>query len=390
MLTDHNATYIFIDQAFIIAIGLLLGCRRRERKLKHTLARKSQVKTLVDDIGSFPLPAGVNKESFERAYIKARRAIISGKGIKKGDFLYDNFHRVIVDSFRKKCATGLDIVNYPQHYDMYKQITDLIHDSMDRGTFLVDENSAVIPEVSVLKQEAKELHEELGREVQLRVCITGPLELYLRIVGTIPYEDVLIAFAETVKRFARNSILNAKHIKTMVVSLDEPSLGFQEISMDRNALLNVLGKAFAFAGVTKQIHLHSSSRSAEILDVEALDVLSFEYGATPSNIESLSKKMLELSDKQLRVGITRTDIDAIRAELHDRGVVEPRWEQMVDSEETIRKRFAVIKRKFEERLAFVGPDCGLGGWPTQEAAQFLLKRTVDAVRGANDSPNVTT
>jgi methionine synthase II (cobalamin-independent) len=35
-------------------------------------------------------------------------------------------------------------------------------------------------------------------------------------------------------------------------------------------------------------------------------------------------------------------------------------------------------------MTFTGPDCGLGGWPTQEAAQLLLTRTVKAVKTARE------
>jgi len=108
-------------------------------------------------------------------------------------------------------------------------------------------------------------------------------------------------------------------------------------------------------------------------------VLSFEYAASPRNIESVSPKMLEEADKRLRVGISRTDIDSIIAELHEKDVTKPMAEQLVEEEETIRKRFMKVKEKYGDSVSFTGPDCGLGGWPTQEAAQLLLKRTVNAV-----------
>jgi 5-methyltetrahydropteroyltriglutamate--homocysteine methyltransferase len=53
---------------------------------------------------------------------------------------------------------------------------------------------------------------------------------------------------------------------------------------------------------------------------------------------------------------------------------------MVESEAAIRERFAGAKEKFGERLAFAGPDCGLGSWPSQEAALLLLKTTAAAVK----------
>jgi methionine synthase II (cobalamin-independent) len=49
----------------------------------------------------------------------------------------------------------------------------------------------------------------------------------------------------------------------------------------------------------------------------------------------------------------------------------------------MRKRYATAKKKYGDRMTFSGPDCGLGGWPTQEAAELLLKRTVNAVKSHN-------
>lgn len=338
--------------------------------------------TLVDDIGSFPLPPKTNRRRFNKAYVLAREAIINGKDVKRDEFLLNNFYRVIIDSFRKKCDAGLDVVNYPQHYDMHKQFTDIIHKAMDKGTYVVDKKEVIIPEVYVIKDEAKRLSEETGSKVSLRVCITGPMELYLKEIGTAPYRDVLLMFAETVNLFAKNSVLNSKYVKTEVIALDEPSFGFRDVTADRDTLLDVLEKAFDFKGVKKHIHLHSPSRVLDVLDVKNLDVLSFEYAASPQNIETVSKEILEKADKQIRVGISRTDIDSITAELHDKGIAKPTHEQLVESEEVIKKRFCIAKEKYGELMTFAGPDCGLGGWPTQEAAQLLLKRTVNVVKSA--------
>jgi 5-methyltetrahydropteroyltriglutamate--homocysteine methyltransferase len=338
--------------------------------------------TVVDDVGSFPLPLHLDRELFNSAYVLARKAIINGKSVKKDQFLLNNFYRVIIDSFKKKCDTGLDVINYPQHYDMYKQFTDVIKEAMDKGTYTVDEKHAIIPEVHVIGEEARELCEEAGKKVLLRVCVTGPMELYLRVIGTTPYRDILLMFGETVRRFAKNAILDSKYVKTEVVSVDEPSFGFQDIPTDKDTTLDVLEKASDFTGVTRQIHLHSSSRIAEILEVKNLDVLSFEYAASPRNIEAVPRKKLEMADKHIRVGISRTDIDSIRAELYEKRITRPEQEQLVEKEETIRKRLVAAKEKYGDRMTFTGPDCGLGGWPTQEAAQLLLRRTVNVVKSA--------
>jgi len=335
--------------------------------------------TIVDDIGSFPLPSDINRELFDKAYILARKALNNGKNPKNEKFLEKNFYKIIVDSFIKKIRSGLDVINYPQHYDIHRQFTEVIHEAMSKGTYIVEERKAIIPEVYVISQEAKMLSEIYGRKIFLRVCVTGPIELYLKVVGKTVYSDILLMFAETVRRFAKNSILNTKHIKTEVVSLDEPSFGFQDLQADRDMILDVMEKAFSFKRAVKQIHLHSVSRIREVLDVENLDVVSLEYAASPKNIEAVSRELLEKLDKNIRVGIVRTDIDAIIAELYEKGVTKPRLEQIVENERNIRRRFLTAKAKFRDRLTFTGPDCGLGGWPSQEAAQLLLKRTVSAV-----------
>jgi 5-methyltetrahydropteroyltriglutamate--homocysteine methyltransferase len=336
--------------------------------------------TLVDDIGSFPLPTGANRETYNKAYKLARDALVDGRDVRKDEFLLKNFYEITLGAFKRKLASGLDVINYPQQYDGIRQVGDVIHVAMAEGSFLVEEKQAFLPEVQLISEEARSLSEEFGKRIPLRVSLFGPLEQYLREVGTIPYSDVLESFAETIQRFAKNSILNSKYVKTEVVSIDEPSFGFLNISAGSDVICQVLEKAFDFQGAVRQIHLHSASRLPDLLEVENIDVLSFEYAASPKNIESVSRKMLEDADKQIRVGVSRTDIDSIMAELNDKGVTKPTAEQLVESKEVIKKRYASAKEKYGDRMTFTGPDCGLGGWPSQEAAQLLLKKTVDAVK----------
>ena len=84
-----------------------------------------------------------------------------------------------------------------------------------------------------------------------------------------------------------------------------------------------LEKAYDFQGPIKQIHLHFASGIHDLLAVKGLDVLSFEYAASPKNIEAVPKSILEKADKQIRVGISRTDIDTIWAELYEKGITKP-------------------------------------------------------------------
>jgi 5-methyltetrahydropteroyltriglutamate--homocysteine methyltransferase len=338
------------------------------------------MKALVDDIGSFPLPSNIKREDYSRAYEAAREAIAKGDDPSKDDFIQKNFYSVVVESFKKKIATGLDVINFPQHYSGIKQVGDAIHTAMEKGSFVVDQERAFLPEIYVLNREAKRLSEEVGRKIQLRVSIFGPIEQYLSEIGATAYPDVLDGFAQTINRFAKNSILNNKYIETRVISIDEPSLGHSSFSGSSELVRQTLEKAYDFVGPTRQIHLHFASAVYDLLSVKGLDVLSFEYAASPKNIEEVSKGMLEKADKQIRVGIARTDIDSIWAELYEKGITQPSPEQIVDNVETIQKRYRFAKEKYGEQMTFTGPDCGLGSWPTQEAAALLLERTVKAVK----------
>jgi 5-methyltetrahydropteroyltriglutamate--homocysteine methyltransferase len=340
--------------------------------------------TLVDDVGSFPLPANVDGKLFEEAYRIARKATIEGKHVGKDEHLLNIFNNVVIGSFMKKVEVGLDIVNYPQHYDMHRQLADPLRESMNEGTYLINQERAMLPEVHVIGSEAKRLCEETGGKVQLRVCMMGPIELYLTEIGSVVHEDILKIFAENVNRFAKDSILSSKYVQTVEVSLDEPSFGFQDIFTDRETIQSTLETAFSFDGTTRQIHLHSPSKITDLLNVTNIDVLSIEYAASPKNIDSVSKAMLDKADKQVRVGVSRTDINSIMAELYEKGITKPGAEQMVEDERIMQKRFENAKAKYGDRMTFTGPDCGLGGWPTQEAAQLLLARTVKAVKTASD------
>ncbi|XHH10352.1 MAG: hypothetical protein ACFCUE_06900 [Candidatus Bathyarchaeia archaeon] len=337
---------------------------------------------LIDDIGSFPLPTGIKRDVFAEAYLKTREAIINGQDPTADEFTQKNFCQVVVDSFRKKLQCGLDVVNFPQQFSGLRQVGDAVHEAMAKGSFVVDENKAILPEVYVLNRYAKELSEEFGKKILLRVSIFGPLEQYLNEVGATAYPDVLEGFAQTINRYAKNAILNNKYIETRVISIDEPSYGHTNLTATPELIVETLEKAYDFQGPTRQIHLHFTGGIRNLLNVKGLDVLSFEYAASPRNIGDVPKSMLEEAGKQIRVGISRTDIDTIWAEQNEKGFEKPTNEQLVEPIEEIKKRYLYAKEKYGELFTFTGPDCGLGSWPNQDVAALVLKRTVEAVKTA--------
>ena len=291
---------------------------------------------IIEDIGSFPLPYNVSRQTYNQAYRLAREAAVNGKDLTKDDFLHQNFCEVVLDSFRKKIASGLDVANFPQQYDGMNQIGDVLHVVMEKRSFLVDEKNAVLPEVYLIHQQAKELSEEFGKKIALRVCFFGPMEIYLREVGYTPHQEALDELAETIRRFVKNCLFNDKYIETKVVSIDEPSFGYNNIEASPDVLCGVLEKAYDFSGATREIHLHSTAGFSELLAVKNLDVLSFEYAGSPENIDSVPKSLLEQGDKQIRVGIARTDVDNM---MGGKKPVSPL--DVVESVDTIRKRYNV-------------------------------------------------
>lgn len=334
---------------------------------------------LVDDIGSFPLPKGVSRGEFSEVYPKAQKAVAEGIDLRKDLQLYEKFYKLVASSLKFKIDSGLDVVNYPQHYDMHRQFLDAIVQHQVEP-FLIDSKYAVIPELFVVQEEAKKYFEEKGK-LKLKVCVTGAIELYTKTsFGYYVYEEVLQNLARSVNGFLRNAILNTKYVETSVVSIDEPSLGFADLlNVEEDVLIKALEKSVENIAAEVQIHLHTLKAVEIPLKARGINAIGSEFAASPRNAELISKKVLEKHDKFLRAGITRTDVDSILAEWLEKDI-SPSPEQLVEEESVIRARYEKLKEIFSERIAFAGPDCGLGSWPSQEIAHLLLERTVAAVR----------
>lgn len=331
---------------------------------------------LIDDIGSFPLPKGIRREDFALAYPKAQESYAEANELDEDSL----FYRAVASSLKFKIDSGIDVVNYPQHYDMHKQFLEPI-EKYQAEPFLVDEKYAVIPELYVVEKEAEKYFEEKGERLKLKVCATGPIELYTKTsFGYHVYDEILLNLAKSVNAFLRNSMLDTKHVVTSVVSIDEPSLGFIDLlNVEDDTLVKALDESVKSIDAMVQIHLHTPKASTLPLLTDKIQVLTCEFAATPKNMGYITRKELETHDKFLRGGVTRTDIDHILAEYLDRGV-QPEDEQLIDSADVIKKTYKKAKELFGDRMTFVGPDCGLGSWPSQEVAHLLLKRTVETIK----------
>lgn len=327
---------------------------------------------LFDDIGSYPLPNDVKKEWVPEALKKKDPKILN----------------IIRDAMRQKIDAGVDVPTYPQYQDMNQQFLGIINDeASSEEPLLVRKEKAKIIELEAIEEVGADHYKKTGKKLNVRVCVTGPVELYLKQFGGTAYADVLNNFAVSIDRFISNSIDNAKNFRISTISIDEPSIGINpQIMFSDNDLVAALEMASKTAWSHKidtEIHLHSPLHYKLVCNVPSISVIGVESAASPSYLDLIEKKDLSDNDKFLRIGISRTDIFNLSSVLNEKYGInvwkEPkRLEEIVTAMETpqiIEKRLEKAYALFGDRIKYAGPDCGLGSWPTQEMAFMLLKNT---------------
>ncbi|MFW9773249.1 MAG: hypothetical protein ACFFEO_13925 [Candidatus Thorarchaeota archaeon] len=337
---------------------------------------------LFDDVGSFPLPENIDKEIFQKFYWIGYKALVKKSEIYSNKGIQIYFIKPMLKSFELKLNAGVEIINYPQHMNMYTQFLQPISDFEIKPN-LIDEKKALIPEAFIIENYAKKFYEETGKSLKIKLCITGPIDLYIKQFKFSIYPDIVLNFAKSINFFLKNSVRYNKYLHTSIISIDEPSFGYVDIvNITEDDLIKIYDRSLEGIKTEKnttQMHIHTLNRADIPLKTKNFDVITCEYASNRSN--KISKKLLEQYDKFIRVGITRTNIDNIIAEKIDNGT---KWEDLntqkgtmslIDSEETIRRNLLDAISHYGDRLKFIGPDCGLGGWRFQEVAFELLRRT---------------
>ncbi len=327
---------------------------------------------LFDDIGSYPLPEGTSKEWIAPA-------------VKRKD---PEFISILMDSMQQKIDAGVDVPTYPQYQDMNQQFLSIINDeSAAEEPLLVRREKARIMELDAIEKVGEEYYRKHGRKLNVRVCVTGPVELYLKQFGATAYKDVLNAFASSIDRFVGNSIENAKKINVATVSIDEPSIGINpQIMFNEGDLIEALVKAShssASHKIDTEIHMHSPLHYKIVCSVASIGIIGVESAANPSYLDLIDRKDLEEHDKFLRVGVARTDISGMASVLNEKYGTNV-WKEpsklveiitQMETPETIKMRLEKAYGIFGGRIKYAGPDCGLGSWPSQGLAFKLLQNT---------------
>ena len=308
-----------------------------------------------DDIGSFPLPKGVRLENLSR----------------------DQYLDLVRDVLAQKSRAGVEVPTYPQFRDMIRMFMDCIENpDHAESPYLIKREHARIMELLAVAP---------GQEV--RVCVTGPVELYISAFGATHYPDILNYLAESVARFLDKARSDAK---MTVASLDEPSLGLSSnVIFSEDEILQALEVASEpCRGMDCEVHLHSPLYAQACARVPGISIIGIESAAHPDYLQLIDRKVLEETDSYLRAGIARTDILSMSARLNET-LGTNLWNDMkrlekeileLESPQVMRKRLDKAYARFGDRLRATGPDCGLGSWPSQDLAGRILSNCAAAVR----------
>jgi 5-methyltetrahydropteroyltriglutamate--homocysteine methyltransferase len=276
-----------------------------------------------------------------------------------------------------KRQAGVECPTYPQFRDMIGMFMDEIEKpDQSESPYLIKREHAFIRELEAFSS---------GENV--RVCVTGPLELYLSAFGATCYTDVLFNLAESMARFLEKA---RQEGKMSVASIDEPSLGMNSnIIFSEDEIMQALDIASRpCRGMDCEVHLHSPLYAEICARVCGISIVGIESASHPDYLELIDKKILEDTDSFIRAGIARTDILSMSAQLNER-LGTNLWQDMprlgreimdLESPAVMKKRLEKAYGRFGERLRATGPDCGLGSWPSQDLAAKLLENCASALR----------
>ena len=343
---------------------------------------------ISDDIGSFPLPEGADRDKIRETASKI--AAGEAPGPQKA-----SFDLIVADMMQKKIDAGIMRPNYPQVTDMIGFYRRLMEGYAEDGEpWLVRKKNAVIPELFAIDSAGKRFFKETGEPLRVKVCVSGPLELYLKCAGGVVEEDLLMNVAKSISRFIENSLIDTTYMKTPYISIDEPSLGLNpNLAFDPDVLADAWEAAVKKSGTRDvMMHLHSVNAVDTLYPVRKINVIGVEYAASPGALDLLDRREIESCDKFLRVGVARTDIMRMVPEYNQKYATDI-WKTKdysgltgkMENVKNIAKRLENAYDLFGDRIRYAGPDCGLGSWPGQDAAYAILKNAADAISAFNES-----
>lgn len=329
-------------------------------------------------------------------------------GLSNNNGSADYFEKNVVQSFLDKIGVGIEVPNYPQFRDMSEMILSLI-DGLEKlkdgyletKIFSLKTNNG-LPEVEVIKRNSQLIKEKIGKSLEVRICITGPYTL----ASFFPYRDggTFSRLGKVISQILEKSLFSDNNGKTILASVDEPLFGLVDDplidfgSEGRENLRKSWETIFSKAkskNVQTMIHLHSTTNPL-FWDIPSLDVID-SHVDDPLIQQKNTQDLLESKDKFLKASVAVNDFDTlikakITSDSHEKltesiinekiartwtdikhGTVNPAI--FLESEDTLKNRLTKVINRFGlERVLYVGPECGLKGYPTYENAIECLRR----------------
>ena len=320
----------------------------------------------------------------------------------------DYFEKIVIESFLNKIRVGLDIPNYPQFRDMSEMILYMIDglEKLKEGyietSILTLKPNKSLPEIAVLEKNSKLIQEETGKTFDVRVCITGPYTL----ASFFPYKDeeIFNRLSLIISQIIEKSLFSNRNGKTALISIDEPLFGLMDDSLIdfgsqgrenlRKSWETIFSKAKS-KNVKTMIHLHSTANPL-FWEISNLDVIDSHVNDPLIQMKK-TRKNLESKDKFLKASVAINDFDTLikkkivsnskekipESEINQeiantwssikKGKIDPL--EFLETTKIMEHRLTdLIKRFGLERVLYVGPECGLKGYPTYDSALECLRR----------------
>ena len=364
------------------------------------------------DAGSLPFTGdwdtflrGVNVTSFMEALHPTKYA---------SDKQY--FESSVKKSFLDKVRVGIDIPNYPQFRDMNEMFLNAItgiekagQGYVVSGRPVIRREGLLIPEVSVLKEKSREIYEEVGEPITIKLCVTGPYTLSSFFARKT--SQLFSHLGDVVSQVIENNVFSNRFGGVVLLSVDEPIFGFLDDPMldrgseGREELLRMWEQICYTAkskNVQSCIHLHNTSNQL-YWQVKSLDIVESHVNDSLYTAQR-TRTLLEGKDKFLKASIATTSLDTlIRNAIQKSGLTdEPSINAQVgetwtaiqkeqrspidflESVDVMTKRLKKIVDRFgENRVLWAGPECGFQSFPTYSSAVECLRRTSLAVKNVN-------
>jgi len=357
------------------------------------------------DVGSLPFFGDMEKFSKDAEHFLSH----------SGDGLTRYFEETVVTSFIDKVKTDIDIPNYPQFRDMNKMFFKMINGVEQSKTgytqtnvLSVNTEKSQIPEIVAIKKNSEKIYERIRTPYEAKICVTGPYTLS----SFLAYRtsETFTNLGNVISQIIENNVFSEKYGKISLVTIDEPIFGLSDDSLVeygsdgrehlKKAWESIFQKVVS-KGAQTCLHLHSTADRL-FWEIEALNIVE-SHVDDPLYQMKKTKEFLEATDKFLKASICVVDFDklirenvisACQQKLDELAVnqrVAETWKRILNKQlkpeifledvELMRERLIKIVDQFgAERVLYVGPECGLKGFPTYECALECLRRVSEAVK----------